>query len=462
LGGSAAALTVGATDPRLETSTARLVLRQGLAVMADAPLPLLSSTAPGHALDLEVAVRGAPGALRGKAALLAAGPNPAATVAVAARNGAAAILLYGRALPAASIRDAGVPVVSVPGPTARLALKAVKQRFTVIATIGRRRTAPNPLTGRLAPFSSRGLTYGGLLAPQLTAPGIAIQTSDPGNSGDGEPAFTTATGTSISAAAVAGAAALLAEARPGLSASDLASLLAGSARPSGGLVDPGAAAVEELSASTTSLSFGPWTGPGWHRTTAVTVKNVSTRSLSVRLTPSSRLLSVTPEKLVLSPGRALTVRVTARASKRPSLDVVTGGLVLSPNGGQALRLPWVVIFRPYTGSIVGPARISPAAFTASDSKPAVLQVVAGRVTGTTRAEIQPVARHDVLLYTAGGTYLGALAHARDLLPGAYSFSLTGRGPSGDVLPPGSYEIRVIAWPELGGKASRVRVPFRIE
>ena len=68
-GGSPAALTVGATDPRLETSTARLVLRQGLAVMADAPLPLLGSTAPQHPLDLQVAVRGAPGALRGKAAL---------------------------------------------------------------------------------------------------------------------------------------------------------------------------------------------------------------------------------------------------------------------------------------------------------------------------------------------------------------------------------------------------------
>ena len=125
-------------------------------------------------------------------------------------------------------------------------------------------------------------------------------------------------------------------------------------------------------------------------------------------------------------------------------------------------MPWVVIFRPYSGSLVGPARISPASFSPSDSKPAVLQVVAGRVTGSTRIEIQPVARLDVLLYTAGGTYLGALAHARDLLPGAYSFSLSGRGPTGDVLPPGSYEIRVTAWPELGGKPSRARVPFRIE
>ena len=355
-----------------------------------------------------------------------------------------------------------MPVLGVPSSIARAALKVVRQRFKLVATIGLERSAPNPLTGRLAPFSSRGLTYGGMLAPQLTAPGIAIQTSDPGNAGDGEPAFTTATGTSVSAATVAGAAALLAQARPGLTASDLASLLTGSARPSGGVVDPGAAAVEEISASATSLSFGPWTGPDWHRTTALVVKNVSTRQLTVRIASSSRLLSVAPAKLVLAPGRQFTVRVTARASKRPALAVVTGGLVLAPSGSAALRVPWVVIFRPYTGSLVGPARISPAAFSPSDSKPAVLQVVAGRVTGSTRLEIQPVARLDVLLYTAGGTYLGALAHARDLLPGAYSFSLSGRGPTGDVLPPGSYEIRVTAWPELGGKPSRVRVPFRIE
>ena len=58
------------------------------------------------------------------------------------------------------------------------------------------------------------------------------------------------TGTSVSAATVAGAAALLAQARPGLTAADLASLLVGSARTVGAApVDPGAAAVGELAAS---------------------------------------------------------------------------------------------------------------------------------------------------------------------------------------------------------------------
>ena len=50
----------------------------------------------------------------------------------------------------------------------------------------------------------------------------------------------------------------------------------------------------------------------------------------------------------------------------------------------------------------------------------------------------------------------------DLLPGAYAFGITGRGPAGAKLPPGGYEVRLVAWPVLGGKPSRARVPFRIE
>jgi subtilisin family serine protease len=461
-GGSAAALTAGATDSRPDVSAVRIVLRQGLAVSADEPLPLVGSTAPGHPLDLEVAARGAPGALRGKAALLPAGANPAATVRVAARNGAAAVLLYGRALAAGSVRDSGIPVVSLPPDMARTALDAVRKRFTMIATIGRAQVVENPSAGRVAPFSSRGLTFTGLPAPQLTAPGIGIETSDPGTSGDGEPAFTEVTGTSVSAAGVAGAAALLAEARPGLSASDLASLLAGSARPSGGLVDPGAAAAGEITASATGLAYGPWTGPGWKRKQLLTVSNVSTRPLTVRIGSTSRLVSVKQPSFTLPPGTHRTIGVVARAAKRPSLSTVSGSLIVSPIGGQALRVPWVIVFSPYRGSLVGPVRVTPAAFSPSDTSPAHLQIVAGRITGSARIEIQPVSRLDVLLYTSGGTYLGVLARARDLLPGAYSFSLTGRGPTGQTLPPGSYEIRLNAWPALGKHVSRARVAFRIE
>jgi hypothetical protein len=461
-GGSPAALTVGATDSQQQIVTARVVMLQGLDVIANAPLPLLGTNAPTHALDLQLALPGGRGALRGKAALVRAGSNPNATVAAAVADGARAVLVYGRALPPASLTDEGVPVLALPVATARPALAALRNRYLLSVAIGKATTEANPAAGRVAPFSSRGLTFGGALAPQLIAPGVEIETSNPGADADGEPAFGEVTGTSVSAAAAAGAAALLAEARPGLTATDLAGLLAGSARPSGGPVDTGAAAVGEVTASVTDLTFGPWKGSSWHQNETVTVHNVSSRRLPLTISSSSRLVSVKPETLSLAPGGVATLKVTAAARTRPSLSVVAGSLSVRPSGSQALRLPWVIVFRLYSGSLVGPVRIVPQSFAPSDSKPAILQVVAGRITGRAVFEVQPVARLDVLLYSASGAYLGLLTRARDLLPGAYSFGLTGRAADGDTLAPGSYQIRINAWPVLGGPVSRARIAFRIK
>jgi subtilisin family serine protease len=461
-GGSPAALTVGATDSQEKTAVARVVIRQGLDVTANAPLPLLGTSAPAHAVELQLALPGNPGALRGKAALVRAGSSPNAAVATAVADGARAVLIYGPALPPGSLADEGVPVVALPAATASAALAALRKRYLLAVAIGKATGEPNAAAGRVARFSSRGLTFGGSLAPQLTAPGVGIETSNPGAAADGEPAFAQVTGTSVSAAAAAGAAALLAQARPGLTATDLASLLAGSARPSGGPVDTGAAAVGEVTASVTSLTFGPWNGPHWHQTTTVVIHDVSSRRLALTISPSSRLVSVKPETVNVAPGAEATVKVKATARTRPALSVVTGSLSVRPRGGQALRLPWVIVFRPYTGSLVGPVRITPRSFSPSDSKPAILQVVAGRVTGDAIFEIQPVARLDVLLYSADGAYLGLLTRARDLLPGTYSFGLTGRAPGGGTLEPGDYQIRINAWPVLGAPVSRARIAFRIE
>jgi len=79
-------------------------------------------------------------------------------------------------------------------------------------------------------------------------------------------------------------------------------------------------------------------------------------------------------------------------------------------------------------------------------------------------QIQPVSRLDVLLYSASGRYLGVMARLRNLLPGSYSFGITGRGPTSARLAAGSYELRVAAWPTLprNAKPSRAQVSFRIE
>jgi subtilisin family serine protease len=468
--GSAGALAVGATDPRPQTATARVVLRQGLAVLADGTMPLLGTQGPSRPVALAVAVPGRPGALEGKAALVPAGTSPSATVSSAIADGAAAVLVYGRRLPSGSLAGTSVPVVGVPPSFVRAALGPVRQGFTVAATIGRETSTRNQDEGQVAAFSSRGLTFGGLLAPQLVAPGIGVVTSEPGGAGDAESGFAAVTGTSASAASVAGAAALLAEARPGLGALDLASLLTGTARPvpagataaGAGVVDPGASVAGEIAASATTLGFGPWRGSRWHQTRPLEIHNVSTRPLVLTLSSSSRLVQVQPESLDLQPGDTARVKVTAAAAARPALALVGGDIAVRPAGGRVLRIPWAISFRPYTGNLLGPASISPVSFSPSDTDPATLSVVAGRILGGGPVEIEPVSRLDVLLYNASGRFLGVLARGRDLLPGVYRFGLTGRGGNGETLPPGSYEIRLVAQPAQPGPASRIKIAFRIE
>ena len=71
-----------------------------------------------------------------------------------------------------------------------------------------------------------------------------------------------------------------------------------------------------------------------------------------------------------------------------------------------------------------------------------------------------MARLDVVLWRADGTQVGTLARLRDVLPGRYTFGLTGRGPDGQRLPPGDYVLRVVAYPVQTGAASQRTPPVQ--
>jgi hypothetical protein len=94
--------------------------------------------------------------------------------------------------------------------------------------------------------------------------------------------------------------------------------------------------------------------------------------------------------------------------------------------------------------------------------PALLAIDAGRVLGVAGApEIRPLQLLDVDLWRADGTRVGLLARLRDVLPGRYTFGLTGRDPSGQLLPPGNYVIKIVGYPVDGRPLSRRRVPFTL-
>ena len=91
----------------------------------------------------------------------------------------------------------------------------------------------------------------------------------------------------------------------------------------------------------------------------------------------------------------------------------------------------------------------------------MLTVVAGRVDGSAeRPQLLPLEELSIDLYR-GDRRLGRLALVRDLLPGRYSFGITGRGVNGRRLPPGEYELRLTATPVGGGDADEETVPFTI-
>jgi minor extracellular serine protease Vpr len=503
-GGAPDALTVGAVDARPRTEQARVLVRSGLSTLFAGTTSLAGAVPPRRRLDLTIAVphgtightdRAAPqetdffsragGSLvAGRAALVPVGASPEPAAERAAQAGAAAVLLYGgrRALPAGGLgldENVPVPVISLPTSTARAVLSRLVEHRVASITLRASPSLPNAEQGRVAGFSSSGLAFDGGVKPDLVAPGVALATSDPGANADGSPRYVTVNGSSAAAATVAGAAALLAQARPSLGADALKGLLVGTAQQiaedrvsaqGGGIVDVGAAAAGEIAASPATLALGRSTGAGWRVRAAFTLTNLSSRRLHVTLGirthdegAAAVDFSLRPSRIVLRQGHSVLVRLRAITASAPTGDATADGTVFaSIDGGGSIRVPWAIAFGPDGVDMIDSASLSAHSFKPSDDNPALLGLDVGRVLDVGgRPEIRPVSKLDVDLWRSDGTRIGLLARLRDVLPGHYTFGLTGRGPDGQVLPPGAYFVRVIAYPIEAGAPNRRRLPFTL-
>jgi len=484
-GGAPAALTVGAADERRRTPTARVVVRAGLRVLLDRELPLGGAVAPERTLSLEV-VRPAGEArsgsrldplarffdrdgyslVAGRAALLARAAEPVDVGRRAAIAGAAALLVDGP-VPAGALgldERLALPVVGLPAAVSRGAREAIARGIAVSVALGAPGRRANAGAGRVAPFSSRGLAFGGGVKPELVAPGVALITADAGRNDDRTPRYATISGTSAAAALAGGAAALVAQSRPELDAALLKGVLVGTASPlpgtassaqGAGLLDPGAASAGEVAASPSAVGFGAADEMGWRSRRTVTVTNVSTRRLPIAVAAQVQGIAgvsvrARPERLRLRAGESAKVVLTARVAFLPrNLGAVAGTIRLDVAGGGRVEIPWAVTLPSPNVRLLGQIRLSAAAFRVSDRAPAVLSVRAGSVSDRFgRIQLRPLARLDVELWR-GGEKLGLLARLRDVLPGSYAFGLTGRGPGGGPLPRGAYRLRVVAIPPDG-------------
>jgi len=169
--------------------------------------------------------------------------------------------------------------------------------------------------------------------------------------------------------------------------------------------------------------------------------------------------SLDPARAVIRPGASVVVRLRARAE--PASAPIEGVVVARVRGGGAIRVPWAIA-PPVHGPLLGAVSLVPAAFAASDRRPALLTVDAGRVLAGSRAtEIRPLARLDVELYRSTGERVGLLARLRDVLPGRIELGLTGRDPAGRPLPPGRYVVRVVATSVDGGRPTSRKARFTL-
>ena len=513
-GGAPAALAVGALDSRDEVLDVATTVRVGAAEVLNARTRVIGALPPEGALPVASLVgptladpKRAPGALAdgtmladffdsnglstvaGRAAVLPASADGLEeTVRNAVTAGAAAVVLYGTEAPAGSLdldEVTSIPVVAVPSGAGRAVAEGVARGEVASVEFERVRRVPNGTGGRVASFSSGGVAFGGHAKPDLVAPGVGLATADAGTNADGTARYATATGSSVAAAVVAGSASVLAQARPGLTVTELRSLLVGSARQlvrdgapdpvtqqGTGVVDPAAAAAAEVAVAPVSLAYGRAGRNVWQVTQTVAVRNLSTRVLDIgfgitrdRWGAPEISFAAAPANLSLRPGTSADVTLVASA-RGPLEGEAAGAFVVSPRGSRPVRVPWAVSFRPPEAQpLLSAVSLSTRTFAASDTAPAVLAFQIGAVAADGAGHaVEAVQLLQAELRTADGRRLGTLSRLRHLLPGRYAFGVTGRGARGNELRPGRYVLRLTAQPvpgDAGARPTAVDVPFTI-
>src|SRR5439155_24295744 len=138
-------------------------------------------------------------------------------------------------------------------------------------------------------------------------------------------------------------------------------------------------------------------------------------------------------------------------------------LVVRPEAGNAIRIPWVITFGPAPSAALNAVHLSSHSFKPSDTKPALLSFVAGAVPRSDAGQdVRALQLVDLEVWSPTGGRIGLLARMRDVLPGPYSYGLTGRDPTGAILPAGDYSLKLIAYPTDSSRSTVRTVAFVIK
>jgi hypothetical protein len=123
----------------------------------------------------------------------------------------------------------------------------------------------------------------------------------------------------------------------------------------------------------------------------------------------------------------------------------------------------MITFGPRIRASLSRVHLSAHSFRPSDTRPTLLSFVAGGVPRTNGGQdVRPLSRLDLELWSRTGGRIGLLASMRDVLPGRYSYGVTGRDPTGQLLPAGDYSLRLIGYPTDGGPPTVRTLSFTIQ
>jgi minor extracellular serine protease Vpr len=313
--------------------------------------------------------------LTDQAVLIRRGACTFHTKALNAQNaGAAAVILYNNAPGRFSATVAGTPAITIPVVSisdeegVRINDLLVKGAVTMTWT-DEKGIFQNPTGNLISSFSSYGLNAELTLKPDLGGPGGLIRSTWPINFGT----YATISGTSMSSPHVAGAVALLLEARPRTPAQTVRVILQNSAQPKNWSGNPGLGFLDQVHRqgagmvqiadailSTTrvepaKISLGESeAGPV---TSTLRIENSSSQSVTYTLShapalstggstfspsPSTGFASVSmPESVIVPAGGSASVNVTITANPRlPDRSQYGGYIVLTGSDGRVSRVPY--------------------------------------------------------------------------------------------------------------------------
>ncbi|MGH9719817.1 MAG: S8 family serine peptidase [Bryobacteraceae bacterium] len=350
----------------------------------------------------------------------------------AQRGGAIAALLYSdRDRPDAitmSVGSSTLPASMISYDDGREVLGTLGRGGSLAATIS---FTPAPVITNIhgiADFSSRGPNVDLAIKPDLVAVGTSFYTATQDNDSRGEMysanGYDTTQGTSFSAPLVAGAAALLKAARPGLTLAQYRSLLIDTATAvDGPLQFTGAgslnldAAVRSTAAAVPAAVNFRTGGGTVDDSQVLTVFNVGSSAASYHLSTTGDIASLSTGALTLEPGASAGVRLRISGASLAPGAYEGAVRIADAASGTEIRVPYWYAVTSNTPRFITVFEVSTGRSAGSTVNNAVLFRITDSA-GVPIGEIDPTAT----VVSGGGEILGVVSRNRSI-PGVFALNL---------------------------------------